>query len=149
MAKFNRAELSENGKLPAYAWPGGYPIYYLCADGEVLCADCANSEEAVNADESDKQWHIVGADCNYEDDCMHCAHCNKQIEPAYPADKWEVIVGNVGTVYSGSDESAARAKFASYVEISNGGAGRAGGESVTLMKDGDISEEHAGTVDSE
>jgi hypothetical protein len=149
MAKFNRAEITDNGKLPAYAWPGGYPIYYLCADGEVLCAECASSEESVKADPTDKDWFVVGMDCNYEDDCMHCAHCNKQIECAYPADKWEVIVGNVGTVYSGSDESEARAKFASYVETSKSGVGRAGGESVTLMKDSDIAEEFIGALQSE
>lgn len=29
--------LDETGKLPAYAWPGGYPIVYLDAENSWLC----------------------------------------------------------------------------------------------------------------
>lgn len=29
----------ENGKLPAYAWPGGYPIFYIASDNGVLCPE--------------------------------------------------------------------------------------------------------------
>src|SRR5689334_3778894 len=27
--------------LEAYAWPGGYPLIYLCRDGEIVCPACA------------------------------------------------------------------------------------------------------------
>ena len=30
---------TESGKLMAYAWPGGYPLYYVCKDGGVLCPE--------------------------------------------------------------------------------------------------------------
>jgi hypothetical protein len=73
----------ENGKLQAYAWPGGYPLYYVTADGGTLCADCACQSNVDYKDASDKQWHIVGADVNWEDDSLHCSDCDKQIESAY------------------------------------------------------------------
>lgn len=53
-------------------------------------------------------------------------------------DKYEVIVGNIGTVYSGTDRNAADAKFEAYVELASSGMGRAAGETVTMMRDGEI-----------
>jgi hypothetical protein len=55
---------------------------------------------------------------------------------------WEVIAGNVGTVYSGTDETIARAKFESYKEDSILGNGRVSNEDVTLMCNGEVEEEH-------
>jgi hypothetical protein len=48
-----KPERDENGNLPAFAWPGGYPIFYLCADNGILCPQCANKESTVK--EADKQ----------------------------------------------------------------------------------------------
>jgi hypothetical protein len=42
----------ENGNLPAYAWPGGYPIYYVAADNGVLCPVCANDYKPERDNES-------------------------------------------------------------------------------------------------
>ena len=55
---------------------------------------------------------------------------------------YEVIVGNVGTVYSGSDATNAETIYAGYVETSLGSVGRASGEPVTLMQDGEPVREH-------
>ena len=71
-----------------YAWPGGYPLYLLCADGEVLCPDCAKKEwkqvaYATKHPGTDKQWEIAAVDVNWEDESMRCAHCDKHIESAY------------------------------------------------------------------
>ncbi len=52
--------------------------------------------------------------------------------------QWEVIVGNIGSVYAGADEDKARRTYAGYVEQSVSGTGRAGNEDVTLLCDGDI-----------
>ncbi len=52
--------------------------------------------------------------------------------------QWETIVGNIGTVYSGTDEDEAQRKHDIYVEQSQGGYGRAAGETVTIMRDGEI-----------
>jgi hypothetical protein len=90
----------EDGKFPTYAWPGGYTIIYLMADGEVLCPDCANLPEAYTTKEkreaqrsgadrddprdfTDKDWEIVAVDVYDEGPPLHCANCNKEIESSY------------------------------------------------------------------
>ena len=84
-----KPERDENGNLPAYAWPGGYPIYYLCADGGILCPNCANKESAVrDADEhpdypDHDQWRIVASGINWEDSSLTCDNCSQRIESAY------------------------------------------------------------------
>lgn len=80
------------GRLPAYAWPGGYPLFYLCADGGTLCPDCANGPEVAAAHAAadgcpdDRQWLIVATDANWENPAMYCDHCAKQIPSAYADD---------------------------------------------------------------
>jgi uncharacterized Zn finger protein (UPF0148 family) len=82
---------NDNGDFSAHAWPGGYPLFYLMADGETMCAKCINKEvklvvdATVNGD--DKQWEIVGSDVNWEDPALFCAHCNQRIESAYAEDE--------------------------------------------------------------
>lgn len=65
----------EDTKLPAYAWPGGYPITYLTSDGATVCADCANDEDVSD--------DIVAGDIFYEGPAEECAGCGKIIESAY------------------------------------------------------------------
>jgi hypothetical protein len=78
---------STDGTVPAYAWPGGYPIFYLCADGGVLCPVCVNVDMRSVLDaafvDGDKQWDVVACDVNWEDDTMQCDNCNKFIQSAY------------------------------------------------------------------
>lgn len=78
--------LNEQGEFDAYAWPGGYPIYYICEDGEALCPKCCNENKELIAEAEeylDRQWQIVGRDINYEDPDLYCAHCCERIESAY------------------------------------------------------------------
>jgi len=56
--------------------------------------------------------------------------------------KWEVIVGNVGSVYLGSNGFDARKHYNQYVYLSKHNHGRAGGEPVTLMKNDEIELEY-------
>ena len=56
--------------------------------------------------------------------------------------KYEVIVGNVGTIYQGDNLASARKEYKAYVKISKEGYGRAGNEEVTLFDGGDILEEY-------
>ena len=87
MRKFHRKDYElENGELQAYAWPGGYPVFYVTADGGVLCPTCASCKEvrqAVIECPDDDQWRVVAADVNYEDDALFCDNCNERIESAY------------------------------------------------------------------
>ncbi len=76
----------ENGQVQAYAWPGGYPMFFVCEDNGVLCPACVNKErkliDAAAADH-DAQWNVVAADINYEDDSLYCDNCSQRIESAY------------------------------------------------------------------
>lgn len=59
----------------------------------------------------------------------------------------EVLVGNIGTVYTGRSSAKALATFREYVGQSKTGRGRAGGESVTMFRDGQIVREYHGEND--
>lgn len=58
--------------------------------------------------------------------------------------QWEVLVGNVGLAHEGYNGKEARKEYAAYVRISKSGGGRAGGETVTLIKNGEPVREHVG-----
>lgn len=75
--------MRDDGIVWSHAWPGGYPIYYITADCGTLCPDCVNKNLKLLNDKNDKQWYVVGAECNYENDSLYCDNCNKQIESAY------------------------------------------------------------------
>lgn len=71
----------------AYAWPGGYPLYFVCDDGGALCCDCAKMErrnilESLARGISDG-WRVCGVDVNWEDAELVCDHCGERIESAY------------------------------------------------------------------
>ena len=78
----------DDGKLSEYAWPGGYPLFYLVADGGTLCPKCAREadEEGLTQDKDDPQWYIVDCDVNWEDEDMWCDHCGEHITSAYGND---------------------------------------------------------------
>jgi hypothetical protein len=70
-----------------WAWPGGYPMYFICDDGEALCFACVRKEwrQVVHAHlklERD-QWRLATYDTNWEDPELRCAHCDVQIQSAY------------------------------------------------------------------
>ena len=75
-----------NGKLPGYAWPGGYQIIYITADCEIVCPTCANGgndAEFQNPEYNDDQWTLISGQCFFEGPPEPCCHCNKMIESAY------------------------------------------------------------------
>ena len=53
---------------------------------------------------------------------------------------WQVVCGNIGTVYSGNDGVKAKERFYEYVDLSKTGCGRAAYEEVVLMQDDEIVE---------
>lgn len=61
--------------------------------------------------------------------------------------RYEVIVGNIGTVYNGPDSKKANEAFNEYKQQSLTGYGRASHEPVTLMVDGEPSKEFNGYPD--
>ena len=59
--------------------------------------------------------------------------------------KYEVIVGNIGCVYQGTDVKEAGNIWQEYADQSANNYGRASGEDVTLMRDGEPLAEYFGT----
>lgn len=66
--------------LPAYAWPGGYPILYLTAGGCDLCADCATKALYLLDDEPDPP---VACDVYWEGPPLNCDDCGREVQSAY------------------------------------------------------------------
>ena len=62
---------------------------------------------------------------------------------------YEVICGNIGRVHTGNNPTDANDMYDEYVRQSKAGSGRAGGESVYLMEDGEPIAEHQGPADDE
>ena len=63
--------------------------------------------------------------------------------------KYEVIVGNIGTVYLGSNLVAAKAIWGEYTLRAKANYGRAAGESVAFFEDGELVRELISSVDNE
>ncbi len=66
--------------LESWAWPGGYPIFYLTeayGDAEVSCPECATNAHEYSG------CKVTHADVNWEDPELYCANCNRRIESAY------------------------------------------------------------------
>ncbi len=78
----------EQAKQTPYAWPGGYPVYALMADGEMLCYKCLTTEPEVfegghSSDGESNDWRFIGADIYWEGPTLQCRHCNNDLEAAY------------------------------------------------------------------
>lgn len=80
---------NEKGEYDYYAFPGGYPLFYITKDCGALCPKCANENKELTEDEDDPQWFIIGIDVNWEDTTLYCDNCNKIIESAYGEDENE------------------------------------------------------------
>jgi hypothetical protein len=70
-----------------YAWPGGYPCYFVCADGKPLSFESAKTNadlvrSAFN-DEWESEWRVIGFEVNWEDPELYCADSGKRIPSAY------------------------------------------------------------------
>jgi hypothetical protein len=73
-------------KLNIYAWPGGYPLFYITKDGGALCAKCANDNIELLSDPDDPQWYLMGYEVNYENEELICDNCAIKIDSAYGDD---------------------------------------------------------------
>jgi hypothetical protein len=62
------------------------------------------------------------------------------------SNNWELVVGNIGSVYQGSNGFEANSRYQTYVGQSKAGYGRAAGESVTLFRNRDLWKEYIGSI---
>lgn len=81
------ADLKATLRAGPCAWPGGYPLYFMCSDGEALSFASVreNLREIMSAirDRDNSGWHIVACEVNHEDTELVCAHSGERIESAY------------------------------------------------------------------
>jgi hypothetical protein len=74
-----------------YAWPGGYPLFFIAHDGEALSFATVEENREIIADaiaEGDRSdWHVIEMVVNWEDANLYCAHSNERIESAYAEDE--------------------------------------------------------------
>lgn len=75
----------------AYAWPGGYPRFWICDDGGCMCWRCAARLERravleAIRDRDRNGFQVVAVDINWEDPVLTCEHCGGRIESAYAED---------------------------------------------------------------
>lgn len=78
-----RARWTEEARK-GVAWPGGYPVHAVMADGSPLCAGCVDREAVrLLAAEPEKDWRIVGVGVHWEGEPLECAHCGSAMPSAY------------------------------------------------------------------
>ena len=75
-----------------YAWPGGYPLFFVTADGAALSFKAASKErrnilEAIRDNDTRGGWRVVELAVNWEDPELYCDHSNDRIESAYAEDQ--------------------------------------------------------------
>lgn len=85
------AEIKAQLRNGPYAWPGGYPKYFITSNGAALSFKAVREEwrEIVSAhlrNDTCGGWHIYGCDINWEDAALYCNHTNERIPSAYADD---------------------------------------------------------------
>lgn len=77
----------------SHVFPGGYPLYFVMADGESLAFDVAGLPDVAplirdaiiaGPNTGNDDWRVVAVSVNYEDNYLTCVHTGQGIECAYP-----------------------------------------------------------------
>jgi hypothetical protein len=93
----SKSELIEQLKYGQFAFPGGYPRYFVAKDCSCVCYKClvpkgrcdqesdieSRAIDAIDNPGSDKAWEIFYVDVNWENNSLTCDECNEKIESAY------------------------------------------------------------------
>ncbi len=71
-----------------YAWPGGYPLYWVMADGGACEFKVCKTERkamlrALAKREARDEWRPVELAVNWENTELYCDHTSNRIEAAY------------------------------------------------------------------
>ena len=67
-------------KAGPYAWPGGYPLFFVTRDGASL------SFEAMRERFREEARDVMDVIVNWEDDSLCCDHTGERIPSAYGDD---------------------------------------------------------------
>jgi hypothetical protein len=87
MSKYTTNQLKSQLRNGEFAWPGGYPLFFITDDGATLSFEAVRENIksviwSIRHKVSDG-WRVIGCEVNWEDDFMTCAHTGEPIESAY------------------------------------------------------------------
>lgn len=73
-----------------YAWPGGYPVYFITDDRAAISFEGAKMArrdllESIR-DRDSRGYRVIAMDVNWEDSTLICDITNERIESAYGED---------------------------------------------------------------
>lgn len=70
-----------------YAWPGGYPRFFVCSDGAALSYKAAQQHRQTIRrsirTNSEDGWRVVACAINWEEPDLICDHTGEPIQSAY------------------------------------------------------------------
>lgn len=97
------AQLAQGG----FAWPGGYPLFFVTSDGGALSFESAQKnakliESAIADNDSTGGWQVVACQVNWEDAELYCDDTGKRIPSAYAEPEPDIGAGNL------ADDDSAR-----------------------------------------
>ena len=85
-------QVKEHLRAVRFAFPGGYPMYFIAQDGEPLSFEAVrdNFRTVCYAHmNGESQWAIEAVEINWEDPDLYCSHTNERIESAYAENEIE------------------------------------------------------------
>lgn len=92
-------QVKETLRAGKYAWPGGYPLYFIAEDSGALSFEAVHAEwrNIVQAhfwykNGGDLGWTLAAAVANWEDPDLTCDHTGELIESAYAVSKQRVQI---------------------------------------------------------
>ncbi len=86
-----------------YAWPGGYPLYFLTTEGEALSFEAVRKHWAdvvrsvCGFQGGDSSWCVIEVATNWELPDLFCAETQERIESAYAEDEAAEVVNYLPT----------------------------------------------------
>jgi hypothetical protein len=89
MKMMKLADIKARLRAGKYAWPGGYPCYFVTTDGAALSFEAVRDnwllicEAHIVPGYCHSGWAIEGCDINWEDPDLICDHTGQRIESAY------------------------------------------------------------------
>lgn len=85
---YSIASLKSQLRDGPYAWPGGYPKYFVMGDGEAMSFSAVRDNfkeicRAMLCQWGNRDCQVIECEINWEDDALYCAHTGERIESAY------------------------------------------------------------------
>ena len=83
----NRKELEQALLSGKYAWPGGYPLYFITDDGAALSFEEVGDNFELVAVSIERElhdgWGVIAVSVNWEYGELYCDHYHELIPSAY------------------------------------------------------------------